>query len=395
MSTQVDSVLTPQKLTQTIFISLVYLVGNLSNAIYPVFVSGMLASGKVTTSEVGVLATAEMLPFGLSILLAGVFLREKQLRLVAAGCLAIQIILGYASSQVDYEALLFCRAAFGVANGILVWLAFAYLARSLHASKLVAIFIVILMSTGIIISWLEPSYVMPTFGFTGVLLMLVIPSAVTILFLPFCPNELEPLPTSAETGKKLSHIDVTPAAWFLLGSVGFWSISMTVYWVYASPLSEQYGHGIASYWLTVSLICQVLGAGTASLLAERLPYRITITTGLILSAAIVGSMLVGVSALQFVILNGLSGFLGYFLVSFYIAGAIHTDPTRHSVVYFPAAQNLVGSLGPIAVSQFVSDTDLSSGLIMSFVAVALALSLFWIGMAIHRKTALRRSSKIG
>jgi MFS family permease len=394
MSTHIDSVLTPQKLTQTIFISLVYLVGNLSNAIYPVFVSGLLASGKVTTSQVGVLATAEMLPFGLSILLAGIFLRERYLRIVAAICLAVQIILGYASSQVDYEALLFCRAAFGVANGILVWLAFAYLARSLHASKLVAIFIVILMSLGIFISWLEPNYVMPTFGFTGVLLMLVIPSVITILLLPFCPNELKPLPISAETGKKLSHNDVTPAAWFLLGSAGFWSISMYVYWVYASPIAEQFGHGIASYWLTVSLICQVLGAGAASLLAERLPYRITVTTGLILSATIVGSMLFEISALQFVILNGVSGFLGYFLVSFYIAGAIHTDPTRHSVVYFPAAQNLSGSLGPIAVSQFVSDTDLSLGLVMSFVAVAVALTLFWIGVAVHRKSILRRSSDI-
>jgi MFS family permease len=375
-----------QTLLPTAFVGLLYIAGNLSNAIYPVFVSGALASGKVTASNVGVLATAEFLPFGLAIMFAGAFLRERRLRLIAGTCLLTQVLLGYLSSHLPFAALIPCRAAFGVASGVLLWIAYAYIARSLHAGRLVAIYTTILMSLGIALSWLEPNFVMPQFGYTGVLLMLIVPSVLAILLLPCGPDSLAPLPKDPMEEEGTVRPRIPPAALMLLASTGFWSAYMYIYWVYADPISMRFGEGIAQYWLTVSLACQVIGAGSASLLAERIPNRSTITLGLIAQIGLVAAILLGVGQVSFVIWNGIAGFFGYFLVSFFINALIQTDPTRRSIVYFPAAQNLAGSMGPIVVAQVVSETDLTMGLIIDLCAILMALAMFWLAMTAQSRT---------
>jgi MFS family permease len=374
-----------QPLITTVFVGLLYIAGNLSNAIYPVYVTSFIAGRYANTSNVGVLATAEFLPFGLSILLAGRFLPERHLRLIAGASLVAHLVTSYATTRLPFVALIPCRAIFGIAGGMLLWISYAYVARSTHSGRLVAIYTTALMTLGVIWSWVAPNLILPAFGHPGVIMFMVVPSFLALLLLAFGPRELAPLTTAVDQGGTRSRRTLPASSLLVLFSIGMWAAFMTIIWVYSEPLAALHTGALIQRWLTVSLVCQILGAAASALFAERLPYRTIVSCGLVISVAQLVSYYLGVSSVGFVLWSGVGGFIGYFLYPFYIRALIETDATRRSVVYFPAAFNLAGSLGPIVVSGFVSDTDLSSGLLIDLGAISIAAVMFWAALVVLRR----------
>jgi MFS family permease len=374
------------------FVGLLYIAANLSNAIYPVYVMSFLGGRYATTGNVGVLATAEFLPFGLSIMLAGKLLPERHLRTTAGICLIVHLVTSYATTRLPFVALIPCRAIFGVAGGTLLWMAYAYVARSAHAGRLVAIYTTALMTLGVLWSVIAPAGILRAFGYPGVIMFMVVPSFVALLMLAFGPSELTPLPTKADETGELVKGTSRASSLLVLFSIGMWAAFMTILWVYMEPLAAGHTGQLIEHWLTISLVCQILGAAASAFLAERLPYQATISCGLIISIAQVISYYLGVNSLGFVAWAALSGLIGYFLYPFYIRALIDTDHTRRSVVAFPAAFNLAVGVGPIVASAFVTDTDLTGGLLIALAAISIALGLFWTALLIHRSAARRAAS---
>jgi MFS family permease len=373
----------------TIYIGLLFIAGSLCGGIYPVFVSSMMAAARVSVSQIGLLAGAEFIPFGLTIMFAGRFLPERRLRLIFGLSLVVHVLSTYMSMTVPFSALVVCRALSGGASGIMLWGAYAFIARSAHASRLVAIYSTVLMLLGVLWSWLIPNFVQPAFGPLGAILMLAVPSMLALLLLPFSPDVLAALPVETnEKGEDRSGIPL--AAWLILCSWGIWMAYMGILWVYYEPLAERQMDGIVKNWLTISLICQVAGTASSAVLAERLPFRTVLSVGLIIYIAQMVALLHGVGSLSFVIWAGVYGFFGYFLIPYFLSALTASDPSRRSIVYFPAAQYVASSAAPLVVSAVVSDTDLHAGLIVSLVTIAIALPLFWAALAVfdRRKVAL-------
>jgi MFS family permease len=171
----------------------------------------------------------------------------------------------------------------------------------------------------------------------------------------------------------------------ILLSVGMWSVFMTIFWVYSEPLAAQHPGNAIQHWLTVSLTCQILGSAMAAPLAERLSYRLVLTLGLLVSIVQVLSIMSGVSGGGFLGWTAVFGFLGWFLWPFFVAALADLDESRRSIVYLPAAQNLAGSLGPLIVSQVVSETDLSAGLLVDLIAIGIAPCILWAALVVHSR----------
>jgi MFS family permease len=373
------------RLIRTAFVGLLYIAGNISSASYPIFVTSMIGGGQATTSQVGVLATAEFLPFGLAILCSGRFLPERHLRLIAGVCLVIQLICAYASSKLSFGLLVPCRALFAVAGGILVWLAYAYVARAKHPGRLVAIYTTILLTVSMVFSRVAPGLILPTFGHGGVIMFLAVSSALGLGLLAYGPSELEALPESLDEHGVTVRGWVPAGSLLVLLSVAAWAVFMSIFWVYSAPIAQLHMGELIKNWLTISIVAQIIGSALAAVLAERLPHRATVTCGLILSILQIGSILVGVSSIGFLACSAAFGFFAYFLATFFVASLIETDPSRRSVVYFPAAQFIAGGLGPLLASQFVTGADLKAGLMIDLAAIAIAPVLFWGGILIHRR----------
>src|SRR5437867_12542648 len=130
---------------------------------------------------------------------------------------------------------------------------------------------------------------------------------------------------------------------------------MTIFWVYADPFAQKLPGTVVKNWLTISLISQILGAACSALLVERLPAFAVIAVGLLISVAQVASILSGVGATGFLIWSAVYGFWGYFLVAFYIKALTQVEASSRAVVYFPGVQVLTASMGPMFVSQIVSE----------------------------------------
>ncbi len=369
----------PQAAVTTIYVGLLCIAAYLSSSIYPVFVASITSLDHLTASNVGVLATTEFLPFGLASMFAGRFLPERRLRLTAGLCLLVQLLTAYASTKVPFQGLVLCRPLFGIAGGTLLWIVYAYVARATHPGRLVAIYTTAMMIVGVAWSYIGPNQVAPTFGQEGVIILLVVPSLLALLLLVLGPKDLPPLVQEASSG----HARLPVASLLMLLSIAFWSAFMAIFWVYSEALAATHIGALARNWLTVSLVCQIMGAAMAAVFAERLPYRLVLTGGLLISALQIVSLRAGVGDVGFLIWAGVYGFLGYFLVPFFVAALIKVDPSRRSIVYFPAAQNFAGSLGPLIVSMAISDTDLSAGLMIDLMAVLMAPVMFWVALALH------------
>jgi MFS family permease len=375
----------------TVFLGMLFLAGNLSTGIYPALVSSLLEAGHATPSNVGILATAEFLPFGLMIVFAGRILTRFPMRLIAGVCLIVQILSAYATTRVQSEVLIGCRVLFGSAGGALVWLVYACISHSTHAGRVIAVYTTVLMTVAVLLSWLAPAIVLPVVGADGVILFLTVPSLLALLCLPLCPSQP---PATSEPTTDLNRPALPVAAWLILFSVGLWSAFMTIFWVYSEPLAAAHTGPWIHYWLTVSLVFQTLGPAVAAVLVERTGYRVTISAGLVLSFVQVAAVLRGVGSLGFLAWTAVFGFLGWFLWPFFVAALGEIDPTRRSIIYLPAAQNLAGSLGPLLVSQFISDTDLSAGLKIDLAAIGIAPLLFWAAIAIQRQRSRAAGSSV-
>jgi MFS family permease len=83
---------------RTVFLGMLFLAGNLSTGIYPALVSSLLEAGHATPGNVGILATAEFLPFGLMFVFAGRILTRLPMRLIAGVCLITQVLSAYATT---------------------------------------------------------------------------------------------------------------------------------------------------------------------------------------------------------------------------------------------------------------------------------------------------------
>jgi len=373
--------------TATAFFGLLYIAGNMSNAIYPLFVSALSNTPQTASANIGQLAAAEFLAFGLVILFAGKFFPKQNLRLSVSLCLAVQLLTALATTFVPVSTLIACRLLFGAASGLLSWLSYGYMAQTMRPGRLAAIYTAFLMSVASLWSYLGSGVVAELYGYSSIFVFITIMSGVALALMYACPKTLtvsqDNTGAGAVAAKKLSF-----APLIALLSIGFFSAYTSIFWVYSDPIAQHLTGPFVKYWLTISLVCQIVGALCATVLVERLPVVLTLTVGLGLLVVQIITMMTGVNGTVFVIWSGIYGFLGYFLIPFYIRGIAAMDRTSVMITYVPAAQLLSASLGPMLVSMLVAETDWKGGLSFALAAILIAPLFFWAATLVSRKSPL-------
>lgn len=377
-----------EKYTSAIFFGLLFIAGYINNAIYPSFVNAVVNIPRIANASIGELATAEFLAFGIAIIVAGKFLPARRLRLTVFVSVVVHIVTSYAMTVVPPDQLLPIRALYGAASGVFVAISYLYLARSATPGKLVAIYTTGLMVTSVVWSIIAPNVIVPLLGYPSIFLFLTFFSILALFLLRFCPDQWAPL-SDSKAEKVEVKLKLSLAPTLILISVGMWAIYMTVFWVYADPIVQKIPGSLVKSWLTISLICQIAGAASSAYFVQRLPIFPVLTFGLILSALQVIIIMWGVSGVGFVVWTGISTFLGYFMVPFFIRLLSDIDVTKKSVLLFPGVQMLASSIGPMMVSQMVSETDLKAVLAIDAWAVVIALLTYWCGVAVYRRVAYR------
>ena len=127
--------------------------------------------------------------------------------------------------------------------------------------------------------------------------------------------------------------------------------------------------------MSLSLACQVLGGGAATLLAGRVRWF----WALIVCSVVDFGLLAAFASLPppalFLLATALFGFFWLFFMPFLAPMTIEADPTRRAAMLLGGAQLLGGSLGPLLASGLVTDTDARGALSFGAASLCLALAL--------------------
>lgn len=372
------------KKSESFFFGLLFVAGYMSNAIYPSFVNAITNIPRLMHVSIGSLATAEFLAFGIAILLGGKFIPFHKLRTGVGLALCTHILSAYGMNALPDHLLIVSRLVYGFASGLLVAIAYVYIAKSKLPGKTVAVYTTGLMVTGVLWSLIAPRLIAPYLGFEAYFLFLTSFSLVALLLIWICPPAMSRKVSSVPDNRADRPISIAPI--LILMSVGAWALFMTIFWVYADPIAQNLSGDLVKNWLTVSLVCQILGAACSAVFVEKISAFKVLICGLCLSIIQIAAILSGVGGESFVIWTGIYGFLGYFLVAFYIRALALTDITNKSVVYFPGVQMLISSIGPMVVAQLVSETDLHAILTIDLCAVIVAPLLLIGGILCYRKS---------
>lgn len=342
----------------------------------PLLLETLSHEGKLTPSQLGQAGSAELLTLGLAAFVAGAVLKTERLKLIGAVTALVLAGLDAATPLFSGDAITLIRAVAGLPSGILMWVAIAMIARTPTPERWSGIYLTVQTLAQFLMATALAATVVPTYGASGGWVAMGAFCIVTALVALFGPDNLAALPRteghSALPGTR---------GWIALVSAFLYSGFTICVWVYAGPLSTQAGHepGVIGTAVSVSLACQVLGGGAATLLAGRVNWLWTV----IISATLAAGVLYGFYALpspeMFLVLSGAFGFLWLFVLPFLVPMVIEADPTRRAAVLIGGAQVLGGSFGPFVASLLVTTTDsrnaVTFGGACMIIAVLLAFGL--------------------
>ena len=341
--------------------------GLMMAGLQPLLLGELAKEGRLAASELGQVATAELLCMGLTAGVAGALLPARRLQLVALCALLTLAAADVLTPFTRGSATLALRAAAGVPSGLLVWITISLIARTPTPERWAGAFVTAQTLGQLLVSFVIAA-LLPHAGADGGFLALAALCAINATAALLLPPSLASLPKSATGGLP------NPRGWAAL-SVSFLLLGATsAAWVYLERFSAQAHHdaAIAGQAVSLSLACQVAGGFAATLLAGRISwFRVLLACAAADLAVFAGFALMPAAAI-FLPLAALMGFVRLFATPFLVPMTIEADPTRRAALLIGGAQLVGGSLGPLCASFFVSDADARGALGFSLVYVAAA-----------------------
>jgi len=342
----------------------------------PLLLETLGHEGKLTPNQLGQAGAAELLTLGLAAFLAGALLKTERLKVIASVTALILAGLDAATPFFEGDAITLIRATAGVPSGVLMWVAIAMIARTPTPERWSGIYLTVQTLAQFLLATVLSLTVVPVYGAGGGWVAMGAFCVVTAAVSLFVPDRMASLPRT-EGHSSLPGI----RGWIALVSAFLYSGFTICVWVYAGPLSTQAGHdtSVIGMAVSVSLACQVLGGGVATLLAGRVNWLWTVIVSATLAAIVLYGFYTLPSPEMFLVLSGAFGFLWLFVLPFLVPMVIEADPTRRAAVLIGGAQVLGGSFGPFVASLLVTETDsraaVTFGGACMIIAVLLAFGL--------------------
>jgi hypothetical protein len=346
------------------------IIGIMIAGVQPLLLGALQQEGRLTAAQLGHAATAELLTMGIAAGLAGAMLKPERLRWI--GLIAGLALAGFdvLSVKVGGETMTLVRACAGLPSGILMWITIGMITRSPRPERWSGVYLTLQTLAQFLLSAVLTAAVVGRYGANGGFLALAGLSALAGVAALAAPKRYAPLAHADAPGGLPSARGLVA-----LGACFLFLAFIVAVWVYAEPLSQQAGHkpAVFGYAVSLSLICQVIGGGAATLLAGRLHWFWTILACAIVDLAILALFATLPGPVTFLAASGLFGFIWLFVLPFLVPMVIEADPSRRAAMLLGGAQLLGGSLGPLIASLMVSETDARGALVFGAGGLILAM----------------------
>lgn len=352
--------------------------------IQPIVLGELVDAQRVSLEGVGLVAMAEIILLGLGVVLGDALLPIARLRAVTlvAALAAAGLDLLTLQAQGD-AALTAVRAAAGLAEGVLIWVATGVVVRTASPARVGGIFFVLQTLAQALLGAVLANAVIPRWGWAGSFMALGLLALLACALAFAQPARLAPLPPPSATGFRWSARTLQPLAVVFLQLAALGS-----FWAYLEPLGKAAGFDArgAQTLVAASLAMQVIGGIVATLAVRRLPVVPALLGCSVALAGVTGFIhqLPAGSLQGFAVACALFGFVWLFMLPFHIGLALRADPSGRLAGLVPAAQLLGSACGPLTASFIVQGENASAvPLLSAGFAVAAAL----LALALARKAA--------
>jgi hypothetical protein len=350
-------------------------VGILIPGVQPIVLAALLGEQRITLSQLGHVASVELLSMGLAAALAGALLPPRRLRTI---CIAASLVLAlgnFLTPLTTGETVTALRGVTGAAGGLLIWMTACMIARSNAPERWAGIYLTVQTLAQFIVAAFMASGIEPSRAVHGDFGLLAIAGLVCAMASFALPKAFQVLPKSGAGTASL----VMPTARGLAALAANFLVLMFIVsiWVYYDPIARQAGLSthVSDTAVYVSLACQVLGGLLATLFASHLKWYPVF----VVCAAVdfVMIMLLGThpSALLFLVDAAVFGFIWLFILPFLVVMIIEADPSRRSAVFTTGVALLGASLGPTVAGLIISPDDTRGALWFGTACLVLSLAI--------------------
>ena len=163
-------------------------VGVLIAGLQPQLLGMMATEGRLSAARLGVVATVELLAMGLGAGGAGAIVRVNWLCPAGAGAAIVLIIADAVTPLAAGGAIIAVRAAAGLAEGTLIWLAIGFIARTANPGRWAAIYLMAQTFAQLLIAALFAGSVLPRWGSAGGFALLAATGVIALAMLPWAPR---------------------------------------------------------------------------------------------------------------------------------------------------------------------------------------------------------------
>lgn len=337
----------------------------------PVILGALEREGRLSTAQIGLAATVELMALGAACGLAAAFLKPINIRRKMMLACLLHAAAMLVTTLVSGAGVIVARGAAGACAGVMLWLAIGVIARSSSPERASGVFVTIQTFAQLLLAAALPALVMARWGVNGALTCLAAISALAALATLAGPNSFAPLPES-ESGGRLSVRSLGG-----LAAVFLYMAFIVALWVYLEPLAAKAGLSPKEAGLAIALALglQVLGGATATVVGDRVSSSAMLLGIGVINATILAVLWSGPGRGVFVACVAAFGFLWLFALPFQTLLLVRLDPTRRAAMQLGAAQLLGSSAGPLAASLVVGEGPVRRALLLSGVCLALALAL--------------------
>ncbi len=340
--------------------------------VLPALLGALGEEHRLSAAGLGLTATFEGLAMGLTTATVGIVLPPKHLKLIGAGAALALTLIDYSSMHAAGAALMAMRAAAGVAEGILLWLATSMIARTAMPERWAGIYFTALCAGQTVAALLFAQWVLPDFGADGGFAALALASAAGIPAAYFLPRRFAPL-MQDETASGAPP----RRGWYALFATLIYLGATATVGVYLEPLADQAGLSadVARNAVWISLAAQIAGGAASTVLAGHVRW-FTVFVGCTLAFLVNwGVFLAHPPGWAFIAANALGGFVSILVAAFVVPMTIEADPSRRAAVLGGSTQVLAGALGPLGASFVVADDDAHGAILLGTVSLFAGLAL--------------------
>lgn len=376
ISKQINS--RPTMYVATTYVAVAYLVYN----ILSIVLDSASESLGLNNAEAGYLASMYMLGSGVCNIIAITWVRKINWKLwVGIGIIALAFTY-YSALWVDYTGLLAVMFAIGFVSSIIISILYTCMADMKNSSAAFGFCIGTQVIIGGLSIYVLLKYIIPEYGFDGVMIFLALSSLILLPTLAWIPkrgveetedeNAIKNNKISLESFNKFLLMGFAGMFIYFVGQIGIWS--------YFYGIGEGAGFdedALATIFL-VTLILSSVGGYSTGWISEKIDRRLVVIFAVMLGVVSVLILMTSMISNYWIISLA---FLFYqiswtFVMPFFMSIIADNDTNGSFAPLIPACQLLGSAVGPAVAGNIIFDGDYTWVFVLAIVSVLIAMALF-------------------